>query len=258
MSQRKLRKAVKNFASVKGDREIEIPGILGFKIAGNDTVEVPNRDGYVYVRLRNNLNEVIQAYNDQVSPVYNLPVVLVRDSIDKTRYKVKGRDLGVYEAWGTSPYLPKHGNQHSFAPNLSGAGDIVWVYSRQFLPLLVRPSGTFGSPICYVEPYVFFDDNSGSWRYAGGENTPTLTTPKPTNNQARMLLVYLDNLGNIAISTGSSLFAENITGTSAILPFVPSPASDTIPLSGVRLLSGTSAIGWDNLYDLRPIHRLQP
>src|SRR4030043_136982 len=74
-----------------------IPGILGFLINGVRTVEVPNRNGYVYVRLRDNLSEVCQAFNDNVSPVYGLPVLMVRDSTNRTRYKILGRDLGRYQ-----------------------------------------------------------------------------------------------------------------------------------------------------------------
>jgi len=93
MTRRKLNKAFEALDVRKQNKDYLIPGILGFLINGQQTVEVPGRNGYVYVRLRSNLNEVVQAYNDQVSPVYNLPVVIVRDEIDITRYKIQGRDL---------------------------------------------------------------------------------------------------------------------------------------------------------------------
>ena len=53
-------------------------GLLGLPVAAR-TVQVPNRNGYVYVRLRDNNSELVQAYNDKVSPKYNLPVLVACD-----------------------------------------------------------------------------------------------------------------------------------------------------------------------------------
>ena len=120
-------------------------GFLGITTGGVETVKVASRPGFVWVRLRNVDNEVIQAFNQDVSTIYNLPVLVERDVTSPTRYKVVGRDLGVYGSnWGTaSPYLASHAGQHSFnKEDTSTGGDIVWIYSDQFLPFLVSPSGT--------------------------------------------------------------------------------------------------------------------
>jgi len=133
---RRLRQAFNRLDLSKKDKEFFIPAILGFMINGIKTVEVAERPGYVYARIRSNLNEVIQAFNDKVSPVYDFPVLLIRDPNNVTRYRVDSRDTARYENWGsTSSYLPRHGNQHSFNPDGGGGGDIVWVYGRQFMPL---------------------------------------------------------------------------------------------------------------------------
>lgn len=252
MSRRTLQKAFNKLDKLKKQREIEVSAILGFTINGINTVEVGNRSGFVWARIRSSTNEVVQAYNDAVSPVYGLPVVLLRDETDRARYRVKGKDLGVYQNWGTSPYLPRHGNQHSFNPEAGGAGDVTFIYNRQFMPLAVHPSGTSGGGNVYVQPYAYYQ--GAAWKYAGGTGTASLLPYKPTGTSARMVLVYLDNDGNPQLLPGDTYFASSITGNAAVLPYVPALAATTdIPLAAIRLVSGTSTLVWDNIYDLRPI-----
>lgn len=250
MSKRQLKKAWAKTDRAKKNTEYELPGVLGFTLGGANIVEVPNRLGYVYVRLRNNLNEVIQVFNDKVSPVYNLPVIITKDEIDKRKYVIVGRDTGIYNSWGISAYGPRHGNQHSFNPAGGGGGDVVYVYSRQFMPLLGRPSGSHGSANIIVEQYTFH--NGTRWISAGGTGTASLVTYNPTGSNSRVVLVYVDVNGNPQISAGS-YFASSLTGTNDILPYVPATPASTIPVCAVRLVSGTSVILWDNIYDLRPL-----
>ena len=165
---RRLTKSLDVLNALKQNNAIEFPGILGSQFKGQTLVEVPNREGYVYVRLRSNTNEVIQAYNSMVSPVFGLPVIVTRDSTSN-RYIIRGRDLGQYQNWGSSSFQPIHGAQHSFSETAWG-GDIVWVYGRQFVPLSVSPAtGSSGGNYVFVNPYVYYLD--GEWRYAGGVAT---------------------------------------------------------------------------------------
>ena len=80
------------------------------------------------------------------------------------------------------------------------------------------------------------------------------------DNQARIVLVYLDRTsGNpgLLINSGSAV-AANITGTHDLLQYLPDlPNDDYEPLSMVRLVSGTEAIGWENLYDVRQFFVVQ-
>lgn len=229
----------------------KIYGILGIPINGQRTVEVPNREGFVYVRLRDNQSELIQAINSAVSPVYDLPVVLVREG---NRYKVEGRDTERYQTWGSfSSFIPRHGDQHSFNEGVGGGGDITWVNGKQFMPMLVMPSGSLGANNVVISDYRIQDDATG-WIYSGGTGTPNLLTYKPTNNNAVMILVYVDQTtGNPGFIVGSgSYFANTITGSAQVNPYIPAnPSSDYLPAMAVRLSSGTSVIGWDNLYDVR-------
>lgn len=232
----------------------ELTGILGIPLGGVKRVEVPNRNAYVYVRLRNNSNEIIEAFNNQVAPSYNLPVKLQRQG---NRYVVLGVDTQRYENnWNSfAPFLPRHGNTHSFDTESGGGGDLVWVYPRQFMPSLVLPSGSAGAGNVILSPYTLKKDN-GSWLYVGNTGTPSIIQYNPTSvTGAIMVLVYLDtSTGNPGLLVGSgTVFLNSITGSSQIAQYIPSvlaPATQ-IPLAAIRLITGTAAISWDNIYDVR-------
>jgi hypothetical protein len=134
-----------------------------------------------------------------------------------------------------------------------GGGDVVWVYSDQFIPWLVTPSGSSGANSVSVQPSAYYYDDQ--FRWAGGTGIAGFDTLRPTgSSNARMLLVYLDpDTGTPFLATGSlTEFANTITGTAEIMPYMPSLIEPTdIPLAGVRLITGSSVLLWQNLYDLR-------
>jgi hypothetical protein len=249
----------------KEDRPLIFSGVLGVTTGGENQVEVNGRPGFVWVRLRNQLNELIQAFNEEVAPVFDLPVRVIYDSANPIRYKVIGRDVGRYTVWvttnaagdtvpSTSSYLPAHGASHSFNKLTGvGGGDVVWVYSDQFIPWLVTPSGSSGANSVSVQPSAYYYDQQ--FRWAGGTGIAGFDTLLPTgSSNARMLLVYLDpDTGTPFLATGTlTEFANTITGTADIMPYMPSLIEPTdIPLAGVRLITGSSVLLWQNLYDLR-------
>lgn len=250
---KKLSKALANQKKSVEPYNQKLDGILGITIGGNRKVEVPNRNSYVYVRLRNSQSELIQAFNNKVAPVYNLPVLVERQG---NRYVVIDVDTQRYDNnWSSySPYLPRHGNTHSFDPESGGGGDTVWVHSRQFMPLLAFPSGSVGSPNLIVAPYILKKEN-GTWMYVGNTGTAGFTPYNPPNSgTAVMGLIALNtDTGNpyLIIGSGSS-FSDTITGTSQIYSYIPpltNPAH--IPIAAVRLVSGTNRLTWDNIYDVR-------
>ena len=227
-------------------------GLLGLTIGGSRVVNIETRAGFVYVRLRDNLSEVVQVFNDKVSPVYDFPVLIERKG---NKWYVVGRDDERYSQWGTSaPFLPAHADQHSFDRDGAGGGDAVFVYPDQFMPLLVYPSGTFGAGNLQVAPYLL--KRTADYVYVGNTGTRNLLIYKPTTNQAIMGLVYLDTVsGNpgILIASGTP-FAGTITGTAGISPYIPyPPTSDYEPLYAFRLVSGTTSLTWDNLYNARQL-----
>lgn len=248
---RKLTKALREQKESTQQVPLEIYGTLGIPIDGSRTVDVPGRPSFVYVRLRDNQNEVIQAFNNKVAASFGLPVIVIREG---NRYVIQGVNTQRYQNnWNNNaPYLPKHGSVHSFSNG--GGGDVSWIYSRQFMPNLVYPGGggTTGS-YAYIAPHVLLN-NSGNWIYTGATGTTNLLSYKGTGSSSAMALIYIDaNNGNPGVLVGSgSYFPNSLTGTASVFPFIPTPDPYTqIPLAAVRLDTGTSAVTWDNLYDVR-------
>lgn len=246
-----LYQAQNRFQIQKADNLHYISGNLGFMIGGVQTVSVKNREGFVYVRLRSNSSEVIQAYNDKVALVYDLPVLIARDKINTNRYYIVSLDSQKYPTWNSS-YVPKHGSQHSFNPPLEG-GDVTWIYGEQFMPLSPFPSGTYGGDGIVINPYIFFSSVDSSWHYINTTGTFSVQPYKPTGTSACMLLVYLDGVGNLKYRQGS-MFSSAYTGTYQVVPYIPAIQTGEIPIAGLRLVSGTSTLLWDDVYDLRPYY----
>lgn len=256
---RHLDKSLRKSNKKKEDKVILLSGELGIPLRGQKLVEVPNRKGFVFVRLKNNTSELIQAYNSSVSPIYDLPVLVARQV---GGYKVIGRNIDRYtNQWTNAPFLPKHGPQHSFNPSLNIGGDIVWMYSQQFMPLLGYPSGTNGSPQLAISSYIVRDLN-GNWKYIGNTGTPDTTPYNPTTgSRAIMALVYLDTVsGNPYLLVNSGTYMDgSLTGTSDIAQYIPRITNPNwIPQTAIRLVSGTSNLTWDNLYDVRPFFQVIP
>lgn len=252
MASKKLTNSLRKFNKKKEDKPILFSGELGIPLNGANVVEVPGRDGFVFVRLKGNTSELIQAYNAVVSPVYGLPVLIGRrDNV----YQVIGRNLSRYQNWGSAPYLPRHGFQHSFNPRLNIGGDTTWVYSQQFMPLLSYPSGSQGGTMLGIEPYFY--EYGGTWRYAQVTGTPDYAAYTPTTGSARMILSYIDPADNSVKLLGGGVFPATVTGSSEIAQYIPSPLDNTIPLAAVRLTTGTSSIGWQAIYDVREFFQVR-
>lgn len=257
---RKFKKAIRSYDQTVAKADLQITGVLGLTIGGSQVVEVPGRNAFVYVRLHDNMSEVIQVFNDKVSPSYDLPVIIVRRG---NRYEILGRDTQRYNDWGDySAYLPRHGHTHEMDIEGGGFGDPVFTYSRQFMPYVLFPSGTMGAPDLVMSPHVLQNPDK-SWRYIGLTGTPNLTPTynPPTGTQAVMVTIYLDAYtGNPGILVGSgSYFSETITGTPDVLPYVPIVTNPMyIPLGAVRLVTGSLALSWDNIYDLRQFIHFTP
>lgn len=244
-------KAVNNLRNDLEPKKVRYNGSLGIYQDSTQVVEVPGRRGFVWVRLRNSYNEIIQAYCTEVSPVFDLPVVVERDVTNSSRYRVVERDVGRYADWGNvSPYLGTHGASHGFFAG--GGGDIVWVYTPQIVHFMVQPSGTAGSMSLYINEGVYYYNSA--FRHAGATGIAVPDILKPTgSNQARMCLLYMNKVSGNFFIVGGGYFAATLTGTAQVVSYIPSvPASNNVPLAAIRLVTGTSGILWSNLIDVRP------
>lgn len=229
-----------------------IAGTLGITMSGQYLVEVPDRPSYVYVQVRSSQAEVIQAFNSRVSPVYGLPVFIQWEG---NRYIVVDRDSMRYTNWvDNSAYVPRHASQHE---RIGSAGDVVFVSQDQFLPLMPMPSGSLGNTHVLINDYNLMT-STGTFQYSPLQATIDLTVWNPSSTTgAVMVLVSMDGTnGSLVYTVGSgSVFGNWLTGASDVMPHVPavSDISRYLPLAAVRLISGTSTLTWDNIYDVRPI-----
>jgi hypothetical protein len=251
VTKRQLRKQFKRFSD-----KSELPtklysGVLGISIGGRRYVDVPTRQGFVYVRLNSNTSELIQAHNELVSPVYDLPVLVVRN---KTYYEIYARDTAQYGSYweSSSSYVARHGFQHEFDPENNGGGDLVFVHGEQFYPLMGFPSGTDGAGNILIAPYRYYYNSD--WHYAGDTGTANLLAYRPTgSSNATLLLVGLDaSTGNSFVKVGTE-FSALITGAAALTDYIPTSIDTSFEIPGtiVRLVTGTDAITWANIYDAR-------
>jgi len=252
MSKTRLNNAVKGHNKKLQRADEILYGTLGIILNGVQVVQVPNRYPYVYIQLRNDQNELVQAYNDQVSAIYGFPVTLIWSG---NRYEVTGRDSLRYNNWGSNnPYLPFHGASHSFDGLPYDGTDVVWVYPKQFMPFLAMPSGANNGSSLIINPYIR-QRLDGTWSYDGATGMVSFATYLPTTGSlACMALVYMDastNKFGVAVGSGG-YFSNTITGTNQIAQYIPPVTNPNWePITAVRLVSGTTQLTWDNLYDVR-------
>jgi hypothetical protein len=246
---RRFRRALEESLDRKQEKLKLIPALLGVYLNGQKTVTVANRPDFVWCRIRGSTSEVIQAFNETVSTHYDLPILVYRDPNAPDIYKVYGRDIRQYDDWGGVYYSSSpHGRSHSFG---GGQGsDVVWIYKRQYLPMLPRPVAS-GALNIWIEPEFWYF--GGQYHWWPGSGTTDLSGYKPTGaDNARYVTVYID--GNAGIpqyllgDEFSVLFASVVDPGNYIS--LPTP-SQGIPIAAIFLLTGTERIGWGEIYDLR-------
>lgn len=248
---KRLRKQFKRYADRNEPVTKLYSGALGIYIGGAQFVDVPTRPGFVYVRLMNDISQLIQAHNQIVSPVYDLPVLVVRAN---NRYEIYGRDVAQYGSYWDSPssYLPRHARQHEFDPDNNGGGDLVFVRGEQFYPMMTFPSGSDGANNVLIAPYRYY--HNSQWLYTGNTGTVDLLQYRPTGSaNARLLLIGItEDTGNPFVKTGLE-FSAGITGAAELTNYVPTNITlgEELPGAIVRLVTGTQVITWANIYDAR-------
>lgn len=248
---KKLQKTVDKFSKSKEPAEVLIFGELGAVIGGQKRVAVPSRDGYVYVRVRSVDSEIIQAYNDKVSSTYGLPIMLKRSM---GRYIVVGRDSTRYTDWNTTNnFVAPHGVRHGFDKDNGRVGnDLAWIYSYNIMPGQVTPFASNTQNV-FIQPFPR-ETSDGNWNYAGGTGTVSLINYNPQASGSMLVVVSMDmNTGNPYLTVMSGTYVPiTASGISQILPYLnPIPTNGLSPRAVVRLETGTSIVGWGNIYDIR-------
>lgn len=250
-----LKRSLKKYSRQKENRVEELFGELGIPLSGTKVVDVPTRPGYVYVRLKGNTSELIQAYNSTVPSIYDLPVRVRRN---RNTYVIMGKDQVKWSNTGNGDNvfvssLPRHGGQHSLNPEFGMGADVSWIYSRQFMNQLAFPSGT-SSMMLTLEPWFYEKD--GAWGYSQNTGTPSFAPYVPTvTGSARMALLYLNRTTNALEIVAGGLFSGGINDRAVLAGFIPDVDRDyAMPLAAVKLTTGTSSLDWYDIYDMRDFY----
>lgn len=250
----RLANLIGRLIDTKQDKQPFWGGLLGtYDASGNQIIRVPDRAGYVYVRLGASYNEVITAVNGVVSEVFDLKVIVTIHPANPGVFIIHGRDLNQYvnfatnNGQGASSYLPHHGDTHSFGSGV----DPVYIYKRQMLqPLGAHPTNPTTNHL-YVEPDFYIWKNQVKYFY--GANTVDLTLAKPRDGiNGRYLTVYLNGDTNaLAYITGSDFTVWPFASTGSINSIIAPLPSIGIPLAAVLLTSGSSTVEWSTTKDVR-------
>lgn len=246
---KRLKRQFRRSLDQKQDRPNLVPALLGAYVNGQKTLLVAGREDFAWCRIRGSTSEVVQAFNETVGLHWDLPVLIYRDPNFEGIWKVYGRDITQYEDWEGVNYLPHHGSQHSFRGGQGSGSDPVWVYKRQFMPFLPRPIAS-GDMSIFIEQDLYYWD--GEFHWWGGSGTEDLTSYKPTGSvSGKFLTVYIEG------STETLKLLEGDEFNLVFAPdnpteYIPVPAaSQGIPIASVMLQTGTTSIGWHEIFDLR-------
>jgi hypothetical protein len=252
MSKNPYRPIIQKALSSKVNIEKKYYGYLG---SGLD-VAVPGRPGYVYVTLNDGM--VIIAYNQAVPPTLNYPVVVGYDPNQTSKHTLVVLGTRTIPREGstdnnTFAVAPHHAS-HEYG-NSNGGNDVVYVHTRQLLPLRPTPTGGFNLHI-----YSDVQKVNGIWAQVGGI-TLDLSSHQQTGfvsgstGDSKWVLISLSLTSGSIIQTSGSVKAIGELSAND-LPTLP---VQNLPICAIRFWSGQTEIfegytGTD-LLDLRMTKR---
>lgn len=233
--------------SIRGLQKVPRP-IQGY--LGNDygIVAVPGRTNYVYVRLTG--RPLAQVYNNRVPNIPNTPVLVGYDPIEPNLFQVLTVQSGnqTQTRLITNNMVGAHHKTHEWMGlDAAGGSDVVFVQSRQFMPLRVSPMNATGTFAIGVYRGFYYGDDE--WMACSGGYLDM--APGIPATGARFMLIYLDS---------ASGFPQAVTGTTkdyATLNIgdIPAPVPGTYPLAAIRMYEGQLGIyetrQYTDLVDLR-------
>jgi len=241
MNEQALRRQFQSILDQYEPRRPGSPALLG---DGMGNVEVSERPGYVYVRVGS--EELVgQAYNNRVPNRENLPIIIGYSSEQPTLFQVLSiREVyaGADSGHSPIPQVVAHHKSHELG-NADDGSDVVWVQKQQVLPLLAYPTSPSSLSINVAGDWYAWDDG---WNYFSGGVADLSGYVPASMSDALYVLISIDGATNaIQYTAGSSL----VPGA-ALADQIPSAPSGSVPVVAVYLTGGTTAIEWDNLYDV--------
>ncbi len=225
-------------------------GLLG---DGNGNVDVPDRDGFSYVRPDRNSNKVFEMFNKQAFAADGTPILIGELPWQPGLQQVLGIDWDTYLTVGWANRfagIAQHGDTHVWRDGFIGE-DPFSIYRRQIFDLRCEPLGS-GTTSVLVTPYGVND--TGVFKSWPGSPGIDLSAAIPSaTGTIRNALVYWDFSGDtlygtLGISTGT---LTTVTETS--IPSKPVEPQGTIPSAFVELQGGQNQIKEEHIKDARPL-----
>ena len=214
------------------------------------TLHVAGRPGWIHVRIGNDKIPA-QAFNAQVGDYVDYPVIVGYSQEQPDLFQVLSARFVYAGADSGDDLLPQvvaHHRTHEFRRDGSGGGDTVWVQKQQIVPLQVSP--TTPSSMMVVVAADWYAWESG-WRYFPGAVSADLSGYVPNAAAAaRFVLISIDGLTNLLQYTPGDTFSI-LLPPAKLDDQLPPPPAGSVPAGAVYLVSSTTSLDWDNLYDIR-------
>lgn len=204
-----------------------------------EVVDVPNKEGMVYVRLQS--GQVVEAFNKVAPSIHNWAVTVGRDKSQPHVFRVLEERM-VHPGGKTPAYIKFHHEQHEFP-----GPDTVFVYRDQFMPLLVYPLG--GLSLQLFGDMIYSIGMSNPIRVP--DTVIDMTGYIPSSG-ARYILIEVETDGSLNYITGTSSDSREILEVSGT---IPAPTAGSIPVCAVITYQGQTVIRRDleqrDIVDLR-------
>ncbi len=207
---------------------------------------VPNKLNYVFVR-RTGRGVIEECLNTRVAARNDLPVIVgYSHELPAVLQVLAGKWERIAEL-GSYAYMPSHHQAHEFQ-NEFGGDDVTWIQSQQLLPLLAQPTSPESMTVTVYEglyPWL------AGWHYFDGDVSPSFVGSVPgIAGEGRYSLLSIDG------ATETLQITDGITFPAWLPPvdyedMIPGPPAGAIPIVAVFLLSGTTEISWDIMWDAR-------
>lgn len=207
---------------------------------------VPDKPNYVYVR-RIGRGVIEECLNTRVAARNDLPVIVgFSHEMPHTLQVLAGKWERISEL-GSYAYTAPHHQSHEHL-NEYGGDDVVWVQGQQIVPLLAIPRNPEDM---YLTVYAGMYPWGSSWHWFEEATSPDFTASVPgIAGQARYTLLSIDGATETLQLTDGAIFAEALPPPE-FEDMIPACPTGAVPIAAVALVSTTTSIGWDILWDCR-------
>ena len=212
--------------------------------AGN--IEIPGKRNFVYIR-REGRSRIEECHNTKAPRRYGLHVIVGYDPTNPDTLQILEPDWGGMASPDNYPYVPYHHESHEFQ-NADGGDDVTWIQSQQIVPLLVYPTDPTSMFVNVYGGWYTWDD---AWHYFEATTSADLTGSIPgIVGNARYVLVAIDGATEVLVYTNGVEFPTALPPAD-IEDMIPVVSDGTVPVAAICLFNGMTAIGWDEIYDVR-------